>query len=186
MTGRSATMTSQRSRSGRNWGLFIVGLLVALGGFVFLFWPGASLIAITQVAGALLIVGGIFDFVAYSQDRKYGTQTGWAIVNGICCILLGLMFLVHPIVSAAVLPFLVGVFVTAYAIVSIIAAFGMRNLGSIWGFMLANGLVSLLCGIMFITMPASFVIFLGVFMIMRGVTMCVYGVTTNRSDTLFV
>lgn len=185
MAGQTG-ITSQYTRGGRNWGLFVMGLLVAICGFVFLFWPGASLIVITQIAGALLIVAGVFDFVAYAQDRKYGTETGWAIVNGVCCILLGLLFLVHPVVSASVLPFLIGVFVLIYGIISIIAAFGMRGLGPIWGFMLANGLVALLCGIMFIAMPASFVIFLGIFMIMRGITMCVYGVTTFKSDTLFI
>lgn len=184
MTAQGKAIRSTSS-SGRNWGLFFCGVLVALSGVVFIVWPGLTLIAISQIAGVLLIVAGIFDFVTYAQNKKIGTQTPWAIVNGICCVLLGLLFLLHPIVASTVIPFIAGIFVLFYSVISIVSAVSMRSYSSVWGFMLANGIISLLCGILFIMFPESFAIYLGVFMIMRGITMCAFGATSTQMSTYF-
>lgn len=161
----------------RDWGLFFAGALIFISGLVVLFWPGLSLVVIAQIAGALLVVGGIFDFVSWRRLRNAGAGSAWALVNALCSLILGLMFLLHPIVTASVIPFIAGIFVAAYGIMAIIAAFNLRGLGSGWGLMLVNGIVSVLCGFMFAFMPESFAIFLGIFLMMRGVTMCVYGLT---------
>ncbi len=164
--------------SKRDWSLFFAGALIFISGLVVLFWPGLSLVVITQIAGVLLLVGGIFDIIWYVRLRNTALTTGWALVNAICSIILGLMFLLHPIVTASVIPFLAGVFVAAYGIMAVVAAFSMRGRGSGWGLMLINGIVSILCGFMFAFMPESFAIFLGIFLMMRGATMCVYGLTS--------
>lgn len=185
MTTTVKKLASNSSKSSRNWGLFFGGLLVALSGIIFLCWPGLTLIAISQIAGVLLIAAGIFDFYTYWQNKKIGTQTAWAIVNGVCCLILGLLFLVHPLVASTVIPFIVGVFVLLYSIISIVSAVSMRSYIPVWGFMLANGIVALLCGILFIIFPESFAIYLGVFMIMRGVTMCAFGLTSSQLPQYF-
>lgn len=185
MTTHVGSIAPSTSKSGRNWGLFFWGVLVALSGFVFLFWPGLTLIAISQIAGVLLIIAGVFDFVTYFQNRKTGTQTAWAIVNGVCCLILGFLFLVHPIIASTVIPFIAGVFVLMYSIISIVSAVSMRSIIPVWGFMLANGIVAFLCGILFIAFPASFAIYLGAFMIMRGITMCAFGVSSSQLPKYF-
>lgn len=185
MTTHVKDISSSKSKSGRNWGLFFWGVVVALSGLVFLFWPGLTLIAISQIAGVLLIIAGVFDFYTYWQDRKVGAQSGWAIVNGACCLILGILFLIHPIVASTVIPFIVGVFVLLYSIISIVSAVSMRSVIPVWGFMLANGVVALLCGILFIVFPASFAIYLGAFMIMRGITMCAFGATSTQLPQYF-
>ncbi|WP_165061942.1 HdeD family acid-resistance protein [Adlercreutzia sp. ZJ154] len=172
------------TKAKRDWGLVIGGILFFIAGLVMFFWPGLSLVVIAQMAGALMLVGGIVDIIHYFQFRKTGLTSGWAIVSAICSIILGLMFLLHPIVTAGVLPFIVGMFVIAYAIIAIVTAISVRKMGSTWGVMLVNGIISLLCGLMFVFMPDTFAIFLSVLLLMRGITMCILGLTTHSASKL--
>ncbi len=168
------------SKSGRktDWGAFIIGVLVAICGFIIMVWPGLSLVMLAEIAGAWLLVAAVFSFVTWARTRKVVSGSGWTLANAICDLILGIMFLMHPLVAAGVIPLLVGCFVVSYGIFAIATAIGMRSvIGSGWGLMVLNGIVSLLCGVLFIVFPAFFAIYLGVFLIMRGVTMTVLSVT---------
>lgn len=185
MSTRYANTDDMPSKSERNWGLFFCGLLVGLCGVIIVVWPGLTLVAISQIAGILLVMAGIFDFVAYFQNRRIGTQTIWTIINGICCLILGVLFLVHPLVTSFVIPFIVGIFVLFYSVICIVSGVSMRSFMPAWGFMLTNGIVSLICGILFIVFPESFAIYLGIFMLMRGITMCAFGLSSQKKITYF-
>lgn len=180
-----STKPASTGRVGRDWGLFVWGILVVLCGIIILAWPDLSMVSIAIAAGAMLLVSGVFDTITYFRLRKSGTTTGWALVNAICSIILGLMFLIHPLVTASVIPFLAGVFVFCYGIMAIVTGVGLRGFGMGAGWMVANGIISLLCAVMFMFVPGTFVIFLGIFLIMRGVTMSILGITMpNASNVL--
>jgi membrane protein HdeD len=66
-------------------------------GFVLVTNPGAGLLALTLLAGSLLLVGGIVRIVAAFQP---GTRTGLLIVNGVVTLLLGVLVLGRWPVSA--------------------------------------------------------------------------------------
>ncbi len=76
---------------------------------------------------------------------------------------------------------LMGAFVCVYGVFAIVAALRLRKVGFGWGFMLANGIVSVLCGLSFLLIPTSFVVFLGLFLAMRGATMAVFGFMAPRA-----
>lgn len=172
---------AEQNSSGRNWGLLFAGIAAAIVGIIILAWPGLSLVSIAIIAGAMLIVGGVVDLASYFRLRGTDLTSGWAVVNAICSLILGIMFLVHPIAAASVIPMLAGIFVLCYGVIAVAAAVSLRKMGPGWGLMLLNGVISLLCGFMFIFMPGSFAIFLGVFLIMRGVTMAIFGVMSPKS-----
>lgn len=169
---------------GRDWGLFFWGVLLFLCGIVIMAWPGLSLVYIAIAAGAMLLVGGVFDAITYFRLRKTGLTTGWALINAVCSIILGIMFLVHPLVTASVIPFLAGIFVLMYGIMSIVAGIGLRRYGAGWGLMILNGIISLLCALMFFVAPETFVIFLGIFLMMRGALMAIFGLTMPNAANL--
>lgn len=160
----------------RDWGLFFGGVALAVVGLILMLWPGLTLVSIAAVAGIMLLVAGVFDAVTYFRMRGTDMVSGWALASAACDIILGVMFLIHPLVAAAVVPWVVGVFVIAYGIFAIYAGVKLREAGPGWGVMLANGIVAVLCGLAFIIMPASFAIFLGVYLVVRGASMAVFGV----------
>ncbi len=164
--------------AGRDWGMFAAGAALVLMGFAVLVFPGLTLVTLATMAGAMFLVSGAFGIVTFARFRKELVGAGWVLLNAACNIVLGLVFLLHPLITATVIPWLAGAFVIAYGVFACVAAFKLRKLGSSWGLMLANGIVSLLCGVVFVVLPDVFALFLGMLLIMRGVTMAAYGVAS--------
>ena len=155
-------------KTGRNWGLFAAGIALVLIGFVLLMVPGLTLVAVAAVAGCMLLAAGIVDGYAYFKYRKAEGVTGWALAYAVCDVILGVLFIVHPLVSSVVIPWVLGVFVMAYGIFEIVAAIRLdRDLPG-WGWVLFTGIASLLCGFAFIVAPGTFALFLGFFLMEIG------------------
>lgn len=159
-----------------DWGLIVGGLIVALCGIAVIFWPGATLEILALVAGVGFLVAGVFTFATWIRTHNYMEGSGWTLANAICDVILGIMFLVHPLVGAGVITFLVGCFTVAYGAFAIVSSFSLKRVSDMWWTMLLNGIISMLCGWFFIFSPEFFAIFLGVFILMQGVTMSIYGI----------
>lgn len=166
-----------------DWGLIASGILLILLSTFLLAYPGLTLVTIATVAGIGFVVSGILDIVFFIRFRKTMGLSGWTLAYAILDIVIGLMFLLHPLALSGVIPWLVGIFFVVFGIFEIVASVHAHSLGgSIWGWMLFSGIVSVLCGITFFVSPATFVIFLGVFVIMRGVSLIVYGWNANSAS----
>ena len=107
---------------GRNWGLFAAGIALVIIGFVLLMVPGLTLVSIAVIAGCMFLAAGIVDAYAYFKYREAEGLSGWALAYAVCDIILGVLFIVHPIASAVVIPWVMGIFVVAYGIFEIVAA----------------------------------------------------------------
>lgn len=164
----------------RDWGLVIGGIALAIAGIILMFWPGITMVTLATVAGIMFIAAGVVDAINLFRFRDVKGISGWAVVNALCNFILGILFLIHPITGAVVLAWFVGAFVIAYGVFAITAAVGLRNTGVSWGWMLCNGIVSVICGVGFFLMPEMIVYFVAFFLIMRGVTMVAYGATAPQ------
>lgn len=172
-----------QSTKQRDWGLIFGGIALAIAGAILMFWPGLTMVTLATVAGILFLVAGVMDFVNIARFRSSQGSTVWAVINAICNIVLGVLFLWHPLSGAVVLAWFVGAFVIVYGVFAIAAAVGLRRTGIGWGWMLANGIISVICGLGFFFMPEMIVYFIAFFLIMRGVTMAVYGATAPSALT---
>lgn len=168
-------------KAGRSWGLFAAGIALLLVGFVLLIVPGITLVGVAVVAGCLFLAAGIVDAYAYFRHRGAAGLSGWALAYAVCDIVLGVLFVVHPVASAVVIPWVVGVFVAAYGAFEIVAALRFHAELPGWGWVLFAGVVSVLCGIAFFLWPGSFALFLGFFLMARGAQMAVYGVSLPQA-----
>ncbi len=65
------TGLSAKGAQGRGWVIF-GGVVLFLGGVVILVWPGISLLTLTIVAGAWVLVFGLVEVFAAFQVRKLG------------------------------------------------------------------------------------------------------------------
>ncbi len=165
-----------------DWGLIVAGVLLVLCAFFFLVAPGLTLVTITAIAGAAFLVSGVFDIINYARFHKVMNLSGWAIAYAVLDIIIGFMFLVHPLAFAAVIPWVIGAFFLVFGVFEIVGAFRVRKTGiPMWGWMLFSGIVGALCGVTFFVSPASFSIFLSVFILMRGVSLVFYGWNTSKA-----
>ena len=67
--GFGLLFTAGEEKAGRGWNIF-GGILMLIGGFVVLGWPGISLVTLAWVTGIWLIVGGIFEIIAALRLRS--------------------------------------------------------------------------------------------------------------------
>lgn len=165
-----------------DWGLVIAGVLLVICSMFFLFAPGLALVTITVIAGAAFLVSGIFDIVNYFRFRRAMDLSGWALVYGALDIVLGILFLVNPLVSAGALAWFIGAFFIVFGVFEVVGAFKVRNMGvSMWGWMLFSGIVGALCGLTFFIAPAMLGVFLSVFILMRGASLIFYGWNAGKA-----
>ena len=146
-------------KPGRNWALFAAGIALIIIGFILLMVPGLTLVTIAILAGCMFVAA--------------------------CDLILGVLFIAHPVASAVVIPWVMGIFVIAYGVFGIVASVRLREVLPGWGWVLFSGIVSVLCGFAFIIAPGSFALFLGLFLMARGAQMAVYGVTLPQAPTRF-
>lgn len=161
-------------QTNRNWGMVCGGIALVIIGFILLFVPGITLVTIAVVAGIGLLVIGIINIISYFAMRSTANLSGWALAYGIGDVILGVIFLFHPLVTAVVIPWLVGIFIIAYGVFSIVIAWSLRGVRGA-GWMWFNAIYSILCGLCFIIWPEIFAYVLAFFLMFRGVSLGVYG-----------
>lgn len=174
---KGAIMTSSMTTSGstRNWSLILGGLLILIAGAVCVFYPGISVVTIAMVVGCALIAAGIFDFIVYFRLKGTSAHSGWTIVNAILDIVLGVLFLLNPVIAAEVITLFAGAMLICYGVFAMAMSISLRKTTDRWWLMLINGLLSILCGILMFVSPAFFAIYLGAFLMVRGATMMSFG-----------
>lgn len=160
----------------RDWSLIAGGALLLIVGAICVFWPGVSIVTVAIVVGCALIAACIFDFIVYFRTRGTAVHSGWTIVNAVLDLILGVLFLINPVIAAEVITIFAGWLLVCYGIFAIVMSVGLRKASDKWWLVLLNGIVSILCGILFFVSPAFFAIYLGAFIMVRGATMVSFGI----------
>ena len=163
----------------RNWGMFAAGPVVAIIGAILLFFPGITLLSATIVFGILLCAVGIVDLIFYAINRDEIAAGGWAIALGIVDIVLGILFLINPVISALVRPTLAGIYFLAYGVFQLLSAYQLRGtVGNGW--LVFSGVVAIICGFLFFIMPVMFGFFVALYLFIRGCAMIGGGLTPMK------
>jgi uncharacterized membrane protein HdeD (DUF308 family) len=131
----------------RNWGWFLIlGIILIVLGTIAL---GSSLvmtIASVFFFGWILIIGGVLEVVhAFWREKRWG---GFFLdlLTGILYVVAGWMMVTNPGESALLLTLLIAMFLVFEGVFRIVAAIAVRY--PHWGWVLFNGVISLLLGIM--------------------------------------
>lgn len=184
----------------RDWGMVAAGVALAIVGVVFLIAPAITLVTLAVVAGVALFAVGLVDAILYFRYREERKLTRWALAYAACDMVLGFALLVHPLISAAVIPWIVGVFLLVAGVFDLIAAWRMHQGKEIlrieavsglgidmvadesegWGWVLFGGLLSIAVALTFFFIPASFALFLSFYLVVRGVMLAIYGLSANH------
>ena len=105
-----------------DWGLIVAGVLLVLLAIFITAFPGLTLATITAILGAGFLVSGILDLVGYVRlkGNLFTSPSPWMIVYAVLDIIIGIMLLLHPIVFAGVVSWLVGIFVVAFGVIEVV------------------------------------------------------------------
>jgi uncharacterized membrane protein HdeD (DUF308 family) len=136
-----------------NWGWFmlrgVVALLLGIGAIVF---PLSAVFAFTMVFAAYCLLDGIASLVAGARGaREPGHRWGALVFSGIIGILVGILFLLMPLVATVTYAFLVLVMLAAWSIITgtleIVAAIRLRKEMEGEWLLGLSGTISVLLGI---------------------------------------
>jgi uncharacterized membrane protein HdeD (DUF308 family) len=165
----------------------IRGVLAIIFGLIALFSPIATAVALAILIGAYAIVNGVFDIIEAIRHRGSSSMV-LRIVLGAVSILFGILVLVWPGISLAILVIMVGIWAIIIGIIQIVASVRHRAVphsGWVWG--IIGGALSILFGILVLIWPGtglvSIIWIVGIWAIVWGITLIVLGVQLRKAST---
>ncbi|MEE6289061.1 DUF308 domain-containing protein [Georgenia sp. MJ173] len=162
------------------WYLPVIrGVLGVVLGIVVLVWPSIAVLTIVTLLGVYWLIDGVLSVV--DGIRRRGTPgAGWEILFGVVGAVAGLVLIIRPGMSAALLIMLAGVWAIAGGVVLAITAVAARKaVGAGWGWGVFLGLATVAFGVVLVAVPdltaTVLGIVLGIYAIVAGVLFIALG-----------
>jgi uncharacterized membrane protein HdeD (DUF308 family) len=160
------------------WAFLLRGLLAIAAGIVVLLVPGIGLSALILLFAVWMIADGVAELIGAWRTR--GQKNWWVgILEGIAGLVVGIIAVVVPGLTAVVLLYLVAAWAIVTGVLEIYAAIRLREeiTGELW--MGLAGLLSVLFGLYLIVFPGAGILSLlwlvGIFAIAFGAFMLMLG-----------
>ena len=165
-----------------DWSLILAGILLLACGLLCCFAPNLTLGHHRHESpGVGFLLSGVLGIVFYVRFRSMMSVSGWSLAYAILDVLIGLMFVLHPLVGGAAISWLVALCFLVFGLFEIFAAMKSKSIGfSAWGIGLFSGIVNIVCAIMLFVSPILFSLLVAVFVLWRGVAMIAEGVTVGK------
>jgi uncharacterized membrane protein HdeD (DUF308 family) len=187
-TAPPSTAASFPSLAKKVWIFAIIrGVLAIIFGLIALFAPIATAVVLAVVIGAYAIVDGVFHIIEAIRHRGSSSMV-LRIVLGAVSILFGILVLVWPGISLAILVILVAIWAIIIGVLQIMSSVRHRAVphsGWVWG--IIGGALSLLFGILVLIRPGaglvSIIWIIGIWAIVWGITLIVLGVQLRKAAT---
>jgi len=122
------------------WSLAL-GIALVIAGVVALLFPVMAAVAASLYIGWFALIAGAIAVVVAIRTRTE-PDFGWRLLMGVVYVVLGLILVSNPIAGAASLAIFVGAMMAALGIVEIALALRIKPHRG-WGWILANGILSL-------------------------------------------
>lgn len=150
---RSPMQIAETQYTKMRWALGINGLLAVVLGVMLLAWPGISVLALTIVFGAYALATGVVAFgSAFRSENK--EERGWLILSGLLGIVVGIVVLAWPNISALALLYVIGVYAVLLGLTVIVGSFQLPVDGRDTALIL-SGIVFIAFGVVIFAKPGA-------------------------------
>ena len=179
MKRRFENLTKKAARAVQHWWLMLIaGVLCIAAGIAVFAFPLESYVAISILAGVVMLVVGTAKLIAASASGNYLMMRGYVIVGGVLDLLLGLFLCIYPGVTLALLPLMLGFWLLYNSFVLLgfsgdFDTFGIQG----GGVLTAGGILMLILSIAVLVNPfgagiATVIVMAGVGLILFGILLC--------------
>jgi uncharacterized membrane protein HdeD (DUF308 family) len=177
-----AAIEHELSRLKNHWWWFVVlGVILIIGGTVAIAYPFVAAATMVIVLGTILIICGVTTIVGAFWAGRWSAFLVQLLI-GILYVVTGMVITDAPAETTAALTLLIASFLIIVGVFRIVAALTERF--AQWGWALANGIVSLMAGIIiYRTFPVSALwiigLLVGLELIFNGVTWMMMGLAIH-------
>jgi uncharacterized membrane protein HdeD (DUF308 family) len=139
---------------GRTWGAVLTAGILTLGlGLVVLIWPDETVVVISWLLGAYLIVSGVFQLVQSFTGQRTGGVRALFAVGGVLSLVLGFFAFRSVAHSVALLAVIIGVAWLISGITTLMTAISEHDLPG-RGWAVFSGILGILGGFVILAWPA--------------------------------
>ena len=130
------------------WWLILLKGIILIGLAIFIFNnPIGTLVGLALYIGISLMITGFFLVIIALTGRKVDENWGWKLTEGLVDIIIALILLSNPGLTAATFPFVVGFWIIFYGITLFTGSFGARKSGDQnWWVNLLGGVLNIIFG----------------------------------------
>jgi uncharacterized membrane protein HdeD (DUF308 family) len=147
-------------RKAGGW-VILWGVLLILAGIVAIVEPAVAALTTALLLAWLFVFAGVVELVYAFQQRAHD-GFAWKLIAGLAPLALGVSMLLFPIASIASLALLIGAFLMASGVSSVLLAFRLRPRSG-WGWVLFDGVLSIVIAIMIASgWPQNSIDFIGI------------------------
>ncbi|TMK84125.1 MAG: HdeD family acid-resistance protein [Actinobacteria bacterium] len=169
----------------RNWWVFVLrGAAAVLFGVIALIWPGVTVGVLVFLFGIYAIADGLASLISSWLHRGDPVHRGHHLGEGLLALLIGILALAWPGVTALALIVLIAIWAVLTGVVEISAAIRLRRVIINEWFLGLAGVLSVVVGIILFADPRAgalaIAIIIGIYAIVFGATMIALGVRLKR------
>jgi uncharacterized membrane protein HdeD (DUF308 family) len=164
--------------------VLIRGVIAVVFGIIAIVWPANTAVVLVVIWG----FWALFDGISLLSLAFRGGSTGARIavgLLGVVALVAAFFAFVRPDVTAAVLTWLLGIWLVVRAVFEVVSAFAPIP-GSLRGLLLLEAAIDLLLGILFMSNPGAGVVgiatFLGILAVLWGAILLVAGLTMRGEE----
>lgn len=162
----------------RNWWVLLIrGVLAVIFGIIAVTNPATTLGVLVLFFGAYMLVDGVFSIITSLTAPKGYRGWGWVLVGGIAGVIIGLLTLFVPGVTAVFLLYFFIAWLIVTGVAQIISAISLRKEITGEFFLIVGGVLSVLVAVYMLINPAAGALavawLIGIYAIIFGVMMVV-------------
>ena len=163
--------------------LIFLGIMTVIFGVVAIGSPLITGVAVAVFVGFLLLASGVARIVHALKSKQWGTGF-WGTAIGALGILAGLLMIFRPLVGLVTMTMLLAIYFLIDGISEIIAAFKIKP-DQGWGWVLFNGIIAVLLGLMIwrqwpVSGAWAIGLLVGIHILMTGWSMIILGTGARR------
>ncbi len=163
--------------------LIFLGVVTVIFGVIAIASPLITGVAVTVFVGFLLLASGVAQIVHALKSRQRGTGF-WGTVIGLLGVAAGLLMIFRPIVGLVTMTMLLAIYFLVDGISEIIAALKIKPDRG-WGWVLFNGIIAVLLGLMIwrqwpVSGAWAIGLLVGIHILISGWSMIILGAGARR------
>ncbi len=158
----------------KNWYFVLLAGILLIGvGLWALIFPHQSVTALAIIFSLTFLASGILETIFSISNKNIIGSWGWALALGIIKLIIGLLLLINPAISALTLAFYIGFVILFRSLAAIVISFDLKKYYVLqWGNLLALGIIGFILSILLLVNPhftaIATVVCLGLALIVSG------------------